>query len=44
MKRVKILHVTFDMTIGGAQQVIRQLVENIDKEQFEMDIACIDGR
>jgi glycosyltransferase involved in cell wall biosynthesis len=44
MKRVKILHVTFDMTIGGAQQVIRQLVENIDKEQFEMDVACIDGR
>jgi glycosyltransferase involved in cell wall biosynthesis len=44
MKKVKILHVTFDMTIGGAQQVIRQLVENMDKDQFEMDIACIDGR
>jgi glycosyltransferase involved in cell wall biosynthesis len=41
---IKVLHVTFDMTIGGAQQVIRQLVENMDKSQFEMDIACIDGR
>lgn len=43
MKKVRILHVTFDMTIGGAQQVIRQLVENMDQDQFKIDIACIDG-
>jgi glycosyltransferase involved in cell wall biosynthesis len=44
MKKIKILHVTFDMNIGGAQQVIRQLVENMDQDQFEMDIACIGGQ
>jgi glycosyltransferase involved in cell wall biosynthesis len=41
---IKVLHVTFDMAIGGAQQVIRQLVENRDKDQFEIDIVCIDGQ
>jgi len=44
MKKIKILHVTFDMTIGGTQQVIRQLVENIDSTKFIADIVCIDNR
>ena len=39
----KILHITFDMTIGGAQQVIRQLIEGMDKTEFEHQIVCIDG-
>jgi glycosyltransferase involved in cell wall biosynthesis len=43
VKKIKVLHVTFDMSIGGAQQVIRQLVENRDKGRFEIDIVCIDG-
>lgn len=42
--KVKILHVTFDMTIGGAQQVIRQLIENMDAEQFESEVVCIDNQ
>ena len=41
---VKVLHITFDMTIGGAQQVIRQLVENMDPTRVESEIVCIDGR
>ena len=41
---IKVLHVTFDMTIGGTQQVIRQLVENMDQEEIHSEIACIDGR
>jgi glycosyltransferase involved in cell wall biosynthesis len=44
VKKIRVLHITFDMTIGGAQQVIRQLVENMDQDQFAMDIVCIDGR
>jgi glycosyltransferase involved in cell wall biosynthesis len=31
------------MTIGGTQQVIRQLAENMDREKFSSEIACIDG-
>jgi glycosyltransferase involved in cell wall biosynthesis len=41
---IKVLHVTFDMTIGGTQQVIRQLVENMDESKVQSEIVCIDGR
>ena len=37
-----ILHVTFDMAIGGTEQVIRQLVDNTDRERFTPSIICID--
>jgi glycosyltransferase involved in cell wall biosynthesis len=40
---IRVLHITFDMTIGGAQQVIRQLVENMEKGQVESEIVCLDG-
>jgi glycosyltransferase involved in cell wall biosynthesis len=42
--KTKVLHVTFDMTIGGAQQVIRQLVENMDKSEIQSEVVCIDNR
>jgi glycosyltransferase involved in cell wall biosynthesis len=32
------------MTIGGTQQVIRQLVENLDENVIQSEIVCIDGR
>lgn len=41
--KIKILHVTFDMAIGGTEQVIRQLVENTDRERYEVSILCIDN-
>jgi len=44
MKSIKVLHVTFDMTIGGAQQVIRQLVENMEPSKVISEIACIDNQ
>ncbi len=40
---VKILHVTFNMGIGGTEQVIRQIIENSDAEKFSHEILCIDG-
>lgn len=43
-KKIKVLHITFDMTIGGAQQVILQLVENMDANLVEAEIACIDNQ
>ncbi len=39
----KILHVTFNMGIGGTEQVIRQIIENSDPEIFTHEILCIDG-
>lgn len=41
--KVKVLHVTFNMGIGGTEQVIRQIVENSSTERFQHEILCIDG-
>lgn len=32
------------MAIGGTEQVIRQIVENTDRERFNPSILCIDGK
>ena len=34
---------TFDMAIGGTEQVIRQLVENRDADRYVHIVACIDN-
>ena len=41
--KIKILHVTFNMGIGGTEQVIRQIIENSDAEKFTHEILCIDS-
>jgi glycosyltransferase involved in cell wall biosynthesis len=38
-----ILHITFNMHIGGTEQVIRNLVEGLDPAQYTSSILCIDG-
>lgn len=40
---VKILHITFNMGIGGTEQVIRQIINNSDVDRFQHEILCIDG-
>lgn len=40
---LNILHVTFNMGIGGTEQVIRQLIGGLPKSHFVSAIACIDG-
>ncbi|MGI9285764.1 MAG: glycosyltransferase [Pseudomonadales bacterium] len=44
MTIINILHVTFDMAIGGTEQVIRHLITNLDREKYNCSILCIDGR
>lgn len=39
----KILHLTYDMNIGGTEQVIRNLVEGLDPNRFRSSVLCIDG-
>ncbi len=41
--RVKILHVTFNMGIGGTEQVICQIIKNSDSDKYVHEILCIDG-
>lgn len=43
MNKIKILHITYDMAIGGTEQVIRQLVENTHPEKFEVSILCLEN-
>ena len=42
--RCRILHITFNMGIGGTEQVIRQLVLKSPRERFENHIVCIDSK
>ncbi len=39
----KVLHVTFNMAIGGTEQVIRQLITSTSGDEVQHAIACIDG-
>lgn len=41
MKRI--LHLTYDMGIGGTEQVINQLVRGMDPAQVCHRICCIEG-
>ncbi|MFP3978293.1 glycosyltransferase [Marinobacter sp. KMM 10035] len=42
-KPLRVLHITFNMGIGGTEQVIRQLVQGMASESVESEILCIDG-
>ncbi len=43
MAKIRILHLTFDMRIGGTEQVIKNLIENADTEHFDNSILCIES-
>ena len=40
---IRVLHLTFNMGIGGTEQVIRQLVTGMDTREVANEILCIDG-
>jgi glycosyltransferase involved in cell wall biosynthesis len=42
MRKLKVLHLTFDMRIGGTEQVIKNLIEATDTQKFEVSIFCIE--
>lgn len=39
----KITHLTYDMRIGGTEQVIVNLIKSIDNTRFEQSILCIEA-
>jgi glycosyltransferase involved in cell wall biosynthesis len=39
----RILHLTYDMRIGGTEQVIKNLIQGSDKNLFDMSIFCIEA-
>lgn len=38
----KLVHLTYDMRIGGTETVIKQLVEGIDNSKYDVEILCIE--
>ncbi len=44
MGRLRVLHVTFDMGIGGTERVITQLVRNTSVSKFDVAVVCLDGK
>ena len=42
--KINILHLTYDMGIGGAEQVIRNLVEGTDLARFNPAVLCLDNK
>jgi glycosyltransferase involved in cell wall biosynthesis len=42
MNRTKVLHITYDMRIGGTEMVIKNLIEGSDHDLFDMSIFCIE--
>jgi glycosyltransferase involved in cell wall biosynthesis len=43
MNKLNILHLTYDMGIGGTEQVIRNLVDHTDLERFNPSVICLDN-
>jgi len=43
-KKLHILHVTYDMEIGGAEQVIMQLVKGLDSAKYTSSVLCINDK
>ena len=41
--KINLLHVTYDMHIGGTEQVIKNLVEATDRSLFNTSILCIES-
>ena len=39
-----ILHITYDMNIGGTEQVIKNLVLGLNGQKFRSSVLCIDGQ
>jgi glycosyltransferase involved in cell wall biosynthesis len=40
--KIHVLHITFDMRIGGTEQVIKNLIEERDKSRLDMSIFCLE--
>ncbi len=39
----KVLHITFDMHIGGTEQVIKNLIEGTDPDRYKPSILCLEA-
>jgi glycosyltransferase involved in cell wall biosynthesis len=40
-KRIRLLQITHDLSVGGLQQVVLTLCRSIDKQQYEIIVLCL---
>lgn len=43
MRPIRIMHILSDLEIGGAQQVVLDIVRNLDRSRFEPRVCCLRG-
>jgi glycosyltransferase involved in cell wall biosynthesis len=43
VKAINVMHVTYDMRIGGTEMVIKNIVENVTNKLITMSIFCIEA-
>jgi glycosyltransferase involved in cell wall biosynthesis len=41
--KTSVMHITYDMRIGGTEMVIKNIIEGSDKNLFDMSIFCIES-
>jgi glycosyltransferase involved in cell wall biosynthesis len=39
----KVMHITYDMRIGGTEMVIKNLIDGADKSQYKLSVLCIES-
>lgn len=39
----KVMHITYDMRIGGTEMVIKNIIDGCDRNKFEMVVLCIES-
>lgn len=42
-RKTSVMHITYDMRIGGTEMVIKNIIEGSDQSQFTMSIFCIES-
>jgi len=43
-QNIHVLHITYDMNIGGTEQVIRNLIEGRTASRYRCSVLCLDGK
>lgn len=41
--KLKVMHITYDMRIGGTETVIKNIINGSDKNKYDMSILCIES-
>ncbi len=43
MDRIRVLHVTLAMEVGGIENLILNIAKSINRQKFELSVACLDS-